>query len=465
VTEGYDLVVVGGGPAGEKAAAQAAYFGKRVALVEREERPGGSGWSGAGVPSKTLREAALYLTGFRRRELYGLGLDLARETVLERLRARTWDVVDLTHASVTRNIERHGIELIRGEARLGPGRTVLVRGEDAARTLEAEVILIATGSRPFHPSGIPFDDPDVHDAESILFLERIPDRCVVIGGGAVGCEYASIFAALGADVTLVDRSGQLLPFLDTEISVALAELLRGMGMTIAFGTSITSVRREGVGLLVELSAGEPIRSDAILFAAGRIGNTESLGLADAGVQVDERGRILVDGTYRTTAEAIYAAGDVIGPPALASVSMEQGRVAVCHAFDISFKETVDPLPPFGVYSIPEVAMVGMTEEEARAGAIDVECGRGPFEANARARISGATEGLVKLVFRRDDRRLLGVHIIGDDASELVAIGQAVLHQGGTIDYFIHTTFNVPTRSEAYKYAAYDGLQRLSGHRV
>ena len=465
MSERFDLVVIGAGPAGEKAGAQAAYFGKRVAIIDRSPEPGGNAASRTGVPTKTLREAALYLTGFGRREVYGLGMELDREIVLDRMRARTAEVVKLSVEAVRRNIEQHGIELIQGEARITADREILVDGAAGRRHLHGDVVLIATGSRPYHPAGIPFEDPDVHDSESILSIDRIPDRFVVVGAGPVGCEYASIFLTLGAEVTLIDRGDRLLPFADEEISGEFARILEGRGVRLGFGVAVTSVEREDRALRVALSTGEVLSPDSVLFAAGRAGSTEGLGLQEAGIKADERGRIRVDDTFRTTAEAVYAAGDVIGPPALASVSMEQGRVAVCHAFDISFKDMVDPLPPFGVYAIPEVAMVGMTEEGARSAGIDAECGRALFDANTRARISGATDGLVKLVFRRDDRALLGVHVISDDATELVAIGQAVVHEGGTIDAFINTTFNVPTRSEAFKYAAYDGLQNLSGHSV
>jgi NAD(P) transhydrogenase len=458
--ERFDLVVIGAGPAGEKAAAQAAYFGKRVAVVERSRFPGGTPATTGGMPTKTMREAALYLTGFRRREIYGVGLDLPPEISLDRIRARADGIVRLTVETVRENLERHGIELVHGEGRLEPDRCVVVRGE-SERLLRADVVLIATGSRPFRPSMVPFDDPDVDDSESVLSLERVPGRLVVVGGGPVGCEYASLFAALGVEVTLVDAGDRLLPFLDAEISEVLARSFGGVGMRLVMGRGVATIGREGGALAVRLADGEVLLPDKVLFAAGRAGNTEALGLAEAGIEVDPRGRVLVDDHFRTAAEGIYAAGDVIGPPALASVSAEQGRVAVCHAFAIPFKETVDPLPPFGVYSIPEIGMVGMTEEAAAAAAIDHEVGRSWFAQNPRARIAGTTDGLVKLVFRRDDRTLLGVHVLGDIASELVHVGQAVLHAGGTIDRFIHTTFNVPTYSEAFKYAAYDGLQRLA----
>lgn len=459
----FDMIVIGAGPAGEKAAAQAAYFGKRVAVVDRAETPGGSAVRSAGIPSKTLRETALYITGFRRRETYGLSLQLHPSLALELLMARTAQVIETRTESVRQNLDRHGVRLLQGDARLSPGRTVTVRTKDGIEhTLEADVVMIATGSRPLRPPVIPFDDPDVHDSESIIRLDRIPRTMVVIGGGPVGCEYASVFTALGVNVTLLDVAERLIPFMDPEISDVLAGTFTEMGMRLLLNSGTATVERAEGKLLVTMPGGERLQPEKLLFAAGRVGNTEGLGLEEAGVTTDPRGRIVVDDTYRTTAEGIYAAGDVIGPPALASVSMEQGRVAACYAFGIPFKETVDPLPPYGVYSIPEAAMVGMTETEARKQGIEYEVGRGWFEHSPRAQITGSTEGLIKLLFRRDDRRLLGVHIVGEIAGELIHQGQAAISSGERIDTFIHHTFNVPGFSETYKYAAYDGLQRLQG---
>ena len=457
----YDLVVLGAGPAGEKAAAQAAYWGKRVAVVDRQRRPGGTMVGGA-VSSKTMREAALYLTGFRRRDVYEVGLDLAPEAAVERLRHRTDDVVRLMTESAAANLQRHGVEVIHGTATLGRDRTVVVdvAGGNGPRTVRADVIIITTGSRPFLPAGIPFDDPDILDSDAAALLDHPLQSLVVVGGGAVGCEFASIFTALGAEVVLVDSGPRLLPFMDGEISDLLAATFRGMGMRVLQGAGRASAARTGAGLQVELADGEILRPEKVIFAAGRAGNTEGLGLGEAGVATDERGRIVVDEQFRTTAEGIYAAGDVIGPPALGSVSMEQARVAACCAFDIPFKRTVDPLPPFGVYAIPEVAMVGLTEQEAQSKGVAYAVGRARFDQNTRAAISGSTEGMVKFVFDRDDLRLLGVHIVGETATELIHQGQAVIHFRGKIDYFIHSTFNVPTVSEAYKYAAYDGLRQV-----
>jgi NAD(P) transhydrogenase len=461
--EHFDFVVIGSGPAGEKAAALAAYFDKKVAVVERKPQPGGSPVTNAGIPTKTLRETALYLTGYRRRDVYGVHLELKPDTTVERLRCRTQDVISTMTRTVGDNLVRHGITLIRGEARLVPGRRVVVRtGDGSERTLQAERILIATGSRPYHPPGIPFDDPDVYDSEEIVAVDRPLGSTVVVGGGPVGCEYASIFAALGAEVYLVDGADRLLPFMDAELSHLLADSFKQAGMHVLLGAGRAKVGRDSGGLRVELAGGEVLRPGQVLMAAGRAGNSEGLGLEEVEVQVDARNRILVDSNFQTTAEGIYAAGDIIGPPALASVSMEQGRVAAFHALQTPFENVVDQVAPFGVYSIPEVAMVGMTEEAAASAGIEYEVGRGWFNRNARANISGATEGLVKLVFRKDNRQLLGVHILGDIAAELIAHGQLAVQLKVPIDHFVQSTYNVPTLSEAYKYAAYDGLQNLRG---
>jgi NAD(P) transhydrogenase len=463
MSERFDMVVIGAGPAGEKGAAQAAYFGKRVAIVDRSSRPGGAAALNAWVPSKTVREAALYLTGFGSRDVYeGLSLDLDPTFAVSRLRARADRVIDAITEQVRANIDAHGIELIHGVGRLATDRTVHVTADDGAtRVLEAGVVLIATGSRPFHPSGIDFDDPDIVDSATVLEVDRPVRRLVIIGGGAVGCEYASIFRALGTAVTLVDDHTHLVPVMDADVSTGLADAFRAMGIKVVLGTGLVEVARDGGGLAVEMPDGNSVRPDKLLFAAGRVGNTEGLGLEDAGIATDARGRIVVDERYRTSAPGVYAAGDVLGPPALASVSMEQARVAACDAFGIAFKQAVDPVAPMGVYSIPEAAGVGLTQQQAEAEGIDCEIGVADFAHNSRAIISGTCEGFVKLVFRRADRGLLGVHILGESATELVHHGQAVLHHDGTIDCFIQSVYNVPTLTETYKYAASHGLQRLA----
>lgn len=459
------MVVIGAGPAGEKGAAQAAYFGKRVAIVETHARPGGAGAINAWVPSKTLREAALYLTGFRHRDVYeGLNLDLDPTFAVNRLRARSQLVIGTITDEVRSNIDAHGIELVRGEAQLAPGRTVRVKtANGTTRDLQAEAILIASGSRPYHPPEINFEDADVVDSATVLDIDQPVRSLVIIGGGAVGCEYASIFRALGTEVTLVDSRTHLVPVLDRDVSDGLAAALQRIGVQVILQAGRVSVTRDGDGIAVAVPGTGVLRPDKVLYAVGRVGNTEELALDQVAVAVDDHGRIKVDGCYRTSAPGIYAAGDVIGPPALASVSMEQARVAACHAFGIPFKNEVDAVAPIGVYSIPEAAAVGLTEQQAAADGIDYELGLAHFVHNSRSIISGTTDGFIKLVFRRDDRRLLGVHILGESATELVHQGQAVLHFEGTIDAFIRAVYNVPTLSETYKYAAYDGLQRLARH--
>ena len=454
----YDLVVIGGGPAGEKAAAQAAYWGKRVAVVERARHPGGAMVGGA-VSSKTMREAALYLTGFQRRDTYEVSIELTPEVATERLRRRTDHVVGMMTESAVENLSRHGVDFVHGDATLTAERTVAVRAAEGGpmEELTAEVILIATGSRPFHPPGVPFDDEDVLDSDAAAALDHPLKSLVVVGGGAVGCEFASIFMALGADVTLVDSGPRLLPYMDAEIAELLATTFRAVGMRLVQDAGRATARRTAAGLEVQLATGVTFAPEKVIFATGRVGNTEGLGLEAAGVATDDRGRVVVDEHYRTTAPGIYAAGDVIGPPSLASVSMEQARIAVRWAFDLPLQRTADALAPYGVYSVPEVAMVGLTEEQAITEGIDCAVGRARFAANTRAAISGSVEGMVKLVFERDTLRLRGVHVLGEAATELVHLGQAVIHFGGTIEHFINATFNVPTMSEAYKYAAYDGL--------
>ncbi len=455
----FDLVVIGSGPAGEKGANQAAYHGYRVAVIERRSGAGGAAIAASGIPVKALRDTAVYLTGWSRRSVYGIGISLAPDLLMNRLRAHTTDVVTTMTAAVQATLLRHGVELVHGEARLGPDRSVILRDDHGERTLRARVILLATGSHPFHPPDIPFDDPDVHDSETMLSIERMPDHLLVIGGGPVGSEYASIFAALGVEVTLVDRGTRLLPLLDGELSEALAESLRGSGARLMLGSQVQSIQRDADGLTVYVD-GEALHPQVVMHAVGRAGNVEGLGLAEAQVEVDDRGRVRVDHNFQTTAPGIYAAGDITGPPGLASVAMEQARVAMCRAFNIPLKEAVDSFVPTGIYTLPEASMVGLTEEAARAISDDVATGRAFFESNARARIAGSTDGLVKLVFRASDGGLLGAHILGEEATELIHIAQAVLHRSGTIDEFIDTTFNFPTRADAYKYAAYDGLAHV-----
>jgi len=460
VSERFDLVVIGGGPAGERGAAQAAYFGKRVALVEREAEPGGAAVHTGTLPSKTLREAGLFLSGYRQRDMYGVNVHVDPNMTVARLLARKDVVEGIETERIHANLERHKIELIRGEGRVTGPNTVAITGSDGDRELEAEFILIVTGSSPYRPQGIPYDDEDVHDADGILMIDHLPRSLAVIGAGVIGCEYACMFAALGIEVHLIDPRPALLPFLDAEMGERLAEAMTALGVRLHLEQKLDHVARADGALVTTLASGEEIRCDSVLVASGRSGNTQGLGLEDVGVEVDRRGYVVVDDDFRTEVPSIYAAGDVVGFPALASVSMEQARVAVCHAFGFTYKRQVAELYPYGVYTIPEVSCVGLSEDEARDRGIDVVIGRARFADNVRGQIVGDRDGMVKLVFDRSDRKLIGCHVIGERASELVHIGQAVITLEGTVDTFIQMVFNHPTLGETFKYAAYDALGQM-----
>jgi NAD(P) transhydrogenase len=401
-----------------------------------------------------------YLTGFGDRDIHGVGLSLPPEVTLERLASRTSEVIRTLSRAIGQNLEHFGIDLIHGTARLQKGRAVLVTTGQGQETLSADAILIATGSRPRRPGGIPGDDPRIIDSETVFNIGRLPESIVIIGGGAVGCEYASIFTALGTKVVLVEAAERLLPFMDSEITGLFAETQQSMGVRLCLSTTINGIEAAPDRLRVTLSSGERLEADDVMFAAGRQANTEGLALEEAGVRTRANGYVVVDERFRTSAEGIYAAGDVTGPPGLASVAAEQGRVAATHAFGLGVRESADPVPPFGVYAIPEVAMIGMTEDDAREQGVDYVVGRGMFTANPRAWIGGSPEGMVKLVFRRQDRVVLGVHIMTDDAADLIHLGQALVRLQLPLDYLIETTFNAPTFTEAYKTAAYDGLMQL-----
>ena len=460
MSERFDLVVIGGGPAGERGAAQAAYFGKRVAVVERASEPGGAAVHTGTLPSKTLREAGLFLSGYRQRDLYGVNVDVDRDLTVARLLGRKDVVEGLETERIHKNLERHKIELIRGVGRVTGPNAVAVVSPDGERELEADFILIVTGSSPHRPQGVPYDDEDVHDADGILQIDHLPRTLVVIGGGVIGCEYACMFAALGIEVHLIDPRPALLPFLDAEMGERLAEAMTALGVRLHLERQLDHVARDAGALVTTLTSGAEIEADTVLIASGRGGNTRGLGLEEVGVEVDRRGYIVVDEDFRTAVPSIYAAGDVVGFPALASVSMEQARVAVCHAFGFTYKRQVAELYPYGVYTIPEVSCVGLSEEEAIKRGIDVVVGRARFADNVRGQIVGDRDGMVKLVFDRSNRKLIGCHVIGERASELVHVGQAVITLDGTVDTFIQMVFNHPTLGETFKYAAYDALGKL-----
>jgi NAD(P) transhydrogenase len=460
----YDLIVIGSGPAGEKAAGAAGFFGKRACLIERQPCLGGACVNTGTLPSKALRETALYLSGFAQRGLYGVDYSIQREgiSVPQFMVRKEW-VVRTEIAQISKNLARHGVVLVHGSARLIDPHTVEVAlAEGGTKRLRAAVLLVATGSSPRRPSGIPFEDPDVEDSDTILELDRIPDTMTVVGGGVIGCEYASIFACLGVKVTLLEGKKTLLGFLDEEITAILTKRLMALGIEFVFEDDVKCiVDVPGPGVKVETKSGRRFAAGKVLIAAGREGNVDGLGLEDVGVKLDERKKVLVDKTFRTSVPSIYAAGDVIGFPALASTSMEQGRIAVLHAFDLPYKLDIDQALPYGLYTIPEVGSIGLSEEDCKRQGIDYEVGRAWYRDNPRGQIAGDLEGLLKLVFRAEDKRLLGVHIIGERATEVLHVGQAVMRYGDTIDYFARCVFNYPTLSDMYKYAAYDGLARLS----
>ncbi|HEY5243775.1 MAG TPA: Si-specific NAD(P)(+) transhydrogenase [Polyangiaceae bacterium] len=459
----YDLVVVGVGPAGEKGAAQAAYFGKRVACVERAEEPGGAAVHTGTLPSKTLRETALFLSGFRQRELYGLNVELKTDTAVPRLLSRKDAVRTLEVARIHWNLERHGIPLLRGTARFVDPHTIEITGGGGGpRRVTSEMFLVATGSKPHHPPDIPFDDEDVDDSDTILQIDRLPKTMLIVGGGVIGVEYASMFAAMHVAVTLVEGRPRLLPFLDDEIAERLRGAMHTLGVDFHLGQTTQSIRRvEGRGIVTTLAGGLEIAAEKVLASSGRSGATAGMGLEAIGVGVDKRGYVTVDGDYRTTVPSVYAAGDVIGFPALASTSMEQARVAVCHAFGFTYKRQVSHLQPFGIFTIPELSCIGFSEEDARQKGLDFVVGRAFYRDNARGKIVGDKDGVIKIVVDRKTRKLLGCHCIGERSSEVVHIGQAVMLLGGTIDAFIEMVFNYPTLSEMFKYAAYDALGAIA----
>ena len=460
--ERYDLVVIGSGPAGEKGAAQAAYFGKRVALVEKARQVGGAGINTGTVPSKTLRETALYFSGLQQRGLYGVDYTVKTDLTVHDFMYREQEVVRALREVVRQNIERHRIDLIQGTATFEDAHTIAVVPTDAdfVRRIRGDVILIATGSVPARPKDIPFEDPRVHDSDEILEMQGLPRTMAVVGAGVIGCEYTTIFAALGIRVTLLDGRDRLLAFLDAEIAERLRLQMESLGVDLRLGDGVRRVTPQPEAVHVDTKRGDLLAMDAVLFAAGRYGATQGLGLEKVGLSVNDRGLLAVNEHYQTAVPHIYAAGDVVGFPALAGTSMEQARVAMCHAFDLKYKTRVAPIFPLAVYTIPEIAMVGETEESCREKKLDYCVGRALYRTNARGQIIGDLAGQLKLVFRYPDKTLLGVHVIGESAAELVHVGLMVLLFGGTIDAFINAVFNYPTLGDAYKYAAYDGLGNL-----
>ncbi len=457
----YDLIVIGSGPAGEKAAIEASKMRKSTAIVERHSVQGGVCIHTGTVPSKTLRETALYIAGLRQRTAYGLVGGVKADLSVHDLMHRKDQVIQQELDVIQQNMAQHRIEVLHGVGMIADPNTVVVSEDNAStRVIRGEVIVISTGTHSYHPTHVPFDDKFVYDAETIIKLDVLPRVLTIVGGGVIGCEYASIFAHLGVKVTIIDPRKKLLSFLDLEIADALVYLMRKYGITLMLGDSAEQIAVEDGQVRTTTKSGRTVVADRVLYTAGRCGNTENLGLEGLNIETDKRGLIKVDSFYRTSVPNIYAVGDVIGFPSLASVSMDQGRLAAVHAFRKDDVSCLNTLLPFGIYTIPEVSIVGETEESLTSSGHEYEIGVARYFELARGQIINDHDGMLKLIFDKKSRRVLGVHIIGDRATELIHIGQAVMTLGGTIDYFVDTVFNYPTLSEAYKVAAMDGLSRL-----
>lgn len=461
----YDLIAIGSGPGGQRAAIQGAKLGKHVAVVERKAVVGGVCVNTGTIPSKTLREAIMHLSGFRQRSLYGSSYKVKEDICMDDLLFRTHHVIrneiDVTRHQLTRN----QVEVLSAEASFVDPHTVRLTSVDgrAQRDVTTANVVIATGTYATRDPLVPIDGQHVFASDDVLDLEALPRTLTVVGAGVIGCEYACLFATLGVRVTLVDKRTQLLPFVDHEIAEALAYHMREERVTLRLGEDVSEVEPfesdQGPRVRICLASGKQIVTERALYSVGRTGATERLNLAAAGVSTDSRGRLVVNERFQTDVPHIFAVGDVIGFPSLASTSMEQGRLAACHAFGAQATSTPD-LFPYGIYTIPEISMVGRNEEELTAEGIPYEVGRARYKEIARGQIIGDHTGLLKLIFHMDTRQLLGVHIIGEGASELIHIGQAVLSFGGTVEYFVNTVFNYPTLAECYKTAAFDGINRL-----
>jgi NAD(P) transhydrogenase len=456
----YDLVVIGSGPAGQKGAIAAAKLGKRVSMIDRNEMLGGVCIHGGTIPSKTLREAILHLTGFRHRSFYGNDYSVKARISMRDLAGRVTQVVERETGVVRDQLHRNGIDLFSGVARFVDPQTLEVRGPDEVHTLEAANVLIACGTRPAGHPNIPFDGKRIITSDQILQMEEVPREMIIVGGGVIGLEFASMLSALGVEIILIEQRPVLLDFVDAEIIEALSYHMRRQGAIFRLGEKVTSVEFDDHGrVAAHLESGKRIRGDALLHAVGRQTNTDLLSLDAAGLTAGPRGKLQVNEFFQTANPHIYAAGDVIGFPSLAATSMEQGRLASSHMFGVPGRISPELLP-YGIYTIPEISMVGQTELSLTNACIAYEVGISKYAELAKAQIVGDHTGLLKLLFHPDTRKVLGVHAMGENAAEIVHIGQAVLALGGTIDYFRDTVFNYPTFPEAYKVAGLDGLNKL-----
>jgi NAD(P) transhydrogenase len=456
----YDLLVIGTGPAGQKAAVQAAKLGKKVGIIERKMVLGGVCINTGTIPSKSLREAVLYLSGFRQRSIYGGAYRLKKTITIEDLAFRANHVIKHEIQIVQDQMARNRIDMFLGTASFLDPHRLRIQTTRGALELTADFIVIAVGTEPARPAHIPFDNHTIIDTDGLLTLKRIPKSLVIVGGGVIGTEYASMLAALGAPVTLIDKRPRLLEFVDAEIIDALQRQMKELGVTLYHDEEVLAIKRNWDNSIhVSLRNNRPLRTSTLMYAIGRVGATRTLNLDAIGLKPDNRGRLTVNEHLQTAIPHIYAAGDIIGFPALASTSMQQGRHAASHAFG-HFDRIDTSLLPYGIYAIPEISMVGRNEEELKQAEIPYAVGIARYKEIARGQLIGDETGMLKLLFHRDTKHLLGVHAIGEGATELIHIGQAVMTFHGKIDYFIDTVFNYPTLAECYKVAALDGINRL-----
>jgi NAD(P) transhydrogenase len=458
----YDMLVIGSGPAGQKAAIQATKAGKKAGIIERREVVGGICTNTGTIPSKSLREAVMFLSGFRQRNVYGASFRVKSDITLEDLSLRCHHVIKAEQEVIQNQLARNHVDFITGTATFTDAHRIAVIHGAARAEYSADHFVIACGTEPAHPSDIPFDGETIIDSDCLLTLKQLPKGITIVGGGVIGCEYACILATLGIPVTLVERRPRLLEFVDTEIIEALQYHMRQIGVTLRFNEEVVGVEKSpNNSVTIRLKSGKQVRAPLLLYSVGRVGATQGLGLEAIGIQTDERGRIKVNNNFQTALPHIYAVGDVVGFPSLASTSMQQGRHAACHAFSIRC-ETTNLLLPYGIYSIPEISMVGRNEEELTRDGVPYEAGISRYREIARGQLIGDTVGMLKLLFHSETRVLLGVHGIGEGATELIHIGQAVMAFGGKLDYFVDTVFNYPTLAECYKVAALAALNKFTG---
>ena len=458
----YDMIVIGSGPAGKRAAIQAAKVGKKVLLVEKNEVVGGVTVHTGTIPSKTLRETVLFLSGWRQRGIYGRSYKVKDHITADDLKQRLTSTLGHEIEIIQHQLMRNNVEIEYGHARFTGEHSIRVEHYDGnSSDFTADYFVICVGTRTRRPKSVPFDGESIMDSDEILELSRIPRKMLVVGGGVIGLEYATIFKALDIEVTVLESNEYVLGFVDREIVDEMIHHLRDCNIHVLLNDKISTINKFDDGKVVcKFKSGKSMAVDTVLFAAGRQGVTDDLSLETVGIEADKRGRIPVNEDYQTSQPHIYAAGDVIGFPSLASTSMEQGRHAACHAFGAEVHSQPE-LFPYGIYAVPEISMVGLTEQECIERGIAYEVGISRFRKVARGQIIGLREGLLKMLFSIETQKLLGVHIIGEGATELVHIGQAVISLGGTLDYFVQTVFNYPTLAEAYKVAALDAYNRMT----